>query len=382
MSYQHVVAEVMQEAKRPGNPCGDATWVGRTAFHTTLVLADGIGSGIHAHIAAQMNTARLAELLRSGVSLRDAFMSLVSTLSRWRDHAQPFAAFSLARVLNDGTASVLGYEMPPPLFLDGRGAALLEAQPLRVPAGLAYEYHGRLRPSEGLLLVSDGIVQAGMGGRLEQGWTIGALEGFLNHWPRRGLPFRVLARDVMQEARNLDGALAGDDKTVLIAHAREGNVVHVLTGPPRDPAKDASVVDAFMREQGTKVICGATTADIVSRRMGLPLGIEQNPSDLTTPPRSSLEGVDLVTEGAVTLMQVFNLLDADVNLSDDPGAASELAALLGRADCVRVTVGEAVNPANADIAFRKQGILARSALVPLLAGKLERMGKLVTLERV
>jgi hypothetical protein len=75
-------------------------------------------------------------------------------------------------------------------------------------------------------------------------------------------------------------------------------------------------------------------------------------------------------------------LDADVNLSDDPGAASELAALLGRADCVRFTVGEAVNPANADIAFRKQGILARSALVPLLAGKLERMGKLVTLERV
>jgi hypothetical protein len=382
MSYQHISTEVLQEPKRPGDPCGDATWVGRSAYHTSLVLADGIGSGIHAHIAAQMNTARLAELLGGGTSLRDAFMSLVETLSRWRDHSQPFAAFSLARVLNDGTASVLAYEMPPPLFLDGRGASALDAAPLVVPAGLAFEYHFRLRPAEGLLLVSDGIVQAGMGGCLEQGWTSEALEGFLNHWPRRGLPFHVLARDVMQQARAYDGALPGDDKTVLIAHARKGSVVRVLTGPPKDRGRDAAVAEAFMAAEDCKVICGATTADIVSRQAGLALEMEQDPRDFTTPPRSSLRGVDLVTEGAVTLTQVANLLDADVDLADDQGAAAELAGLLRQADCVVFTLGQAINPANADIAFRKQGILSRSVVVPLIASKLERMGKLVTVEKV
>jgi len=43
MSYQHISTEVLQEPKRPGDPCGDATWVGRSAYHTSLVLADGIG---------------------------------------------------------------------------------------------------------------------------------------------------------------------------------------------------------------------------------------------------------------------------------------------------------------------------------------------------
>jgi hypothetical protein len=382
MSYQHVDTEVMQESKRRGEPCGDAVWVGRTAYHTTLVLADGIGSGIHAHIAAQMNTARLAELLISGTSMRDAFMSLAATLSRWRDHREPFAAFALARVLNDGTTSVLAYEMPPPLFLDGRGASVLESSPLVVPAGLAFEYHCRLRPAEGLLLVSDGIVQAGMGGRLEQGWTSEELEAFLNHWPRRGLPFRVLARDVMQEARNLDGALPGDDKTVVIAHARTGSVVRVLTGPPKDEKNDASVVETFMGEEGLKVVCGATTADIVSRQTGVSLEMDQDMTDFTTPPKSSLRGLDLVTEGAVTLMQVFNLLDADVDLSTDQGAAAELAGMMRRADYVQFTMGEAINPANEDIAFRKQGIPPRATVVPLIAGKLEKMGKLVTVEKV
>lgn len=382
MTYQHIAVELRQEPKRPGDPCGDAAWVGRTAYHTTLVLADGIGSGWHAHIAAQMNTARLAELLTGGTTLRDAFLSLVGTLSRWRDHSQPFSAFTLARVLNDGAVSVLSYEMPPPLFLDGRGADLLESRPVVVPAGIAFESHGRLRPGEGLLLVSDGIVQAGMGGRLEQGWTIEALEDFLNYWPRRGLPFRVLARDVMQQARDLDGALPGDDKSVLIAHAREGTEVHILTGPPSDPSRDTRVVEAFMEEKGRKVISGATTAEIVSRLTGKTLGMEQSFTDFTTPPRSSLEGVDLVTEGAVTLMQVFNLLDADVDLSKDTGAAAELAGLLRGADCVRFTVGGALNPANDDIAFRKQGILPRAEVVPLIAKKLEAMGKTVTVERV
>jgi hypothetical protein len=381
MSYQHVDTEVLQEPKRHGDPCGDAVWVGRTAYHTTLVLADGIGSGIHAYIAAQMNTARLAELLQSGASLHDAFMSLVATLSGWRDHKEPFAAFTLARVLNDGTTTVLAYEMPPPLFIDARGASALESSTLVVPVGLAFEYHCRLRPAEGLLLVSDGIVQAGMGGRLEQGWTNEALSDFLNQWPRRGLPFRRLARDVMQEARNLDGALPGDDKTVVIAHARMGSVVRVLTGPPKDPKNDASVVEAFMNEEGRKVVCGATTAEIVSRQTGITLEMDQDMTDFTTPPRSSLRGVDLVSEGAVTLIQAFNLLDADVDLSQDKGAASELAGMLRTADCVHFVVGEAVNPANEDIAFRKQGILPRSTVVPLIAGKLEKMGKLVTVEK-
>jgi hypothetical protein len=95
-----------------------------------------------------------------------------------------------------------------------------------------------------------------------------------------------------------------------------------------------------------------------------------------------MRGIDLVGEGAVTLTQVFNILDGGLETAGDRSAASELTGLLLRADRVHFTVGGAVNPANRDIAFIKQGILARGSVVPLIAEKLEEQGKLVTLEKI
>lgn len=382
MSYRHVEVESLQASKREGEACGDSAWVRRSVYHTTFVLADGIGSGIKAHIASQMSAARLGGLLKGGASPRDAFTRVAATMSGWRDHSLPFAAFLVGRILNNGMCSVLAYEMPPPLLINSRGARVLDGKPLVVPAGLAAEYQCRVLPSEGLLAVSDGIVQAGMGGASSQGWTSEALEAFLNQWSRLGQPFHALARDVMREAAELDGPLPGDDKTVLLAHTRQGSEVRVLTGPPLDRAQDAAVARAFLDEDAVKVLCGATTADIVSREAGLPLEMEGDVSDYSTPPRCFMRQVDLVTEGAVTLTQAYNLLDQGLSSAGDRSAASELAGLLAGADCVRFTVGRAINPAHRDLGFLKQGILARSTVVPLMAAALEGMGKLVTVEWV
>jgi hypothetical protein len=329
-----------------------------------------------------MNLARLAALLKDGASLHEAFFSLAGTVSRWREHGQPFSAFLVGRIRTNGRANLLAYEMPPPVFLGGRIARLLDPTPVVVPAGLAAEYHCEIGPYEGVLCVSDGIVQAGLGGTLDLGWTSEALEEFLNQWQLRNLPFDVKARAVMAQARSYDGALPGDDKTVMLLHARPGTVVRVLTGPPRDRSSDAAVCREFLDADGVKVVCGATTAEILSRESGQILEMEQDFGDGFTPPKSSMKGADLVSEGVVTLTQVLNLLESDADPSGDRSAAGELFRHLERADRVHFTVGGAVNPANGDVTFRKQGILTRATVVPLIAARLEDRGKLVTVERI
>ncbi|MDX9976249.1 MAG: hypothetical protein RBU21_24955, partial [FCB group bacterium] len=83
------------------------------------------------------------------------------------------------------------------------------------------------------------------------------------------------------------------------------------------------------------------------------------------------------TEGAVTLNQVFNILEEDDSRYEPKSGVSNLARLLKDADRVEFLVGRAPNLAGEDIAFRQQGILPRTTIVPLLAEKLQSAGKLV-----
>lgn len=382
MNYKHIDVECLQESKRKGAPCGDAFFCRRTLYHTTIILADGIGSGIKAHIASQMNIARLAELLDGGASLRSAFISVVSTMSKWRDHSMPFCAFTVARILNDGLMTVLSYEMPAPVFMGHADIHVLPASPLVVEAGVANEYHCRLSPGEGVLLVSDGISQAGLGKELVQGWGLSGIEQFVADSLEHHRDFAKVSTAVMRQANAYDGDVNGDDKTVMLAHCREGQVVHVLTGPPKNRELDQKVVNEFIAQEGIKVISGATTADVVSRYSGKEIEVEQKFASLTTPPQYFMEGIDFVTEGAVTLNQVYNILDEDLSRTTDQSSAIDLACVLQASDWIRFTVGSAMNPANADLVFRKQGILPREKIIPLIADKLEKMGKLVDISYV
>ena len=157
----------------------------------------------------------------------------------------------------------------------------------------------------------------------------------------------------------------------------------MLTGPPLERKKDEEFTNRFLESEGVKVVCGATTADIVARYMFTSLKVEQNPASLSTPPRYFLDGVDLVTEGAVTLNQVHNLLEKeDLDRDSDMSASVDLTKILKSGDRISFIVGQSLNPANKDIVFRKQGILQRNKIIPMIAQKLERMGKLVSIEHV
>jgi len=379
--YVHVELESAQSSKRAGAPCGDVFACDRTVVATSVICCDGIGTGVRASIAAKMCASRLLELLRLGFSLRKAFARVVRTMQQNRDPSRPFAAFTLARILNDGTTSVLSYDAPPAVYLSRHHAAPLPTRSLEMESTIIAESDCWLEPGDGLLMMSDGVTQAGLGCGLPEGWQTAGVARYVSHCLSGGYHPREIPALVHKEARRLSPR-GGDDCTALLALCRRGQVVNLFSGPPHTPSRDRETVRRFLNAQGLKIVCGGTTAEIVAGVLGQRLAVEQDSQSLMAPPRFELEGIDLVTEGAVTLSQVYNVFDEPLDKLTEDSGVTELCTFLQLADRVNIFLGGAMNRAHGDISFRQQGILTRDRIVPLIADKLRAAGKLVVLEQV
>ncbi|MGD0659086.1 MAG: SpoIIE family protein phosphatase, partial [Syntrophorhabdales bacterium] len=160
---RYVETIVAQSAKRTGMVCGDFVMVDRMDEATTAILADGIGTGVKARVAAVMYANRLMELIRLGFTLREACAKVIDTMHEARTSDIPFAAFSVCRVLRSGHATILSYEIPSPILVDKHLAAYLP-QPRSYPLGLEMiaETNCTLDHGDGIVLVSDGVTQAGL----------------------------------------------------------------------------------------------------------------------------------------------------------------------------------------------------------------------------
>ena len=317
----------------------------RGASATTLIVADGIGSGLDAHVAATLCAARLFELLERDFSLIEAFGGIVGTMAPVKADGLPYTAFHVARIHTDGRATVLSYEAPTPVLIGRHHAHALRPRVIGQDNAVIHEAHCVLEPGEALLLVSDGVTQAGLGRGLANGWTVEGVCEWVNHALADRLERRLIGSMVHQQALRLWGREHGDDCTAVVASCRRGEVVNVLTGPPANPRDDAAVAGQFLRMPGRKAICGATTAKVVARAAGLALRVEQVSDSLIAPPAYSLDGIDVVTEGAVTLNQVYNILDEDPSRYGSPTGVTRLAGLLRGADRVNFFIGGAHNPA-------------------------------------
>ena len=413
--YTHVDIYTAQSSKKTGMPCGDMLATLRTNTGTTIICADGIGSGIRAHIAAQMCVARLTESLQQEISLRTAFQSVATTMQTYRDPKKPFAAFSIARIRSDGYATIFSYDSPLPIMVSRHRATILANRPFQLPGCLAMESNCQLDTGEGILLMSDGITQAGLGYGANTEWTSEGVVSFINNrissrlklslapemlhkealarWKgefqentRQASPERAFSPyspDTRHQATAKHPAkVTGDDCSVVLALCRTGQTVNILTGPPLDKEQDTAVIKRFLQLPGLKIVCGGTTAKLVAKYLNVPLEMESEPISTIAPPRYGIKGINLVTEGAVTLNQVYNILDEDIaNLQDDSGV-TELRLLLGVADKLNIIVGMTDNTANDDISFRQRGVLSRRMLMPLFADKLRQEGKLVNVEYV
>lgn len=380
--YVHVEIESMQASKKAGAPCGDVLAYDRTPSSTTLVVSDGLGSGIKAHIAAQMCVSRLLESFKEGCSMRKAFSNVVNTMNEAKEKDLPYAVFTVVRILSDGVATILSYEMPAPILVTNKYAQVLKQRVVTLDNSIIGEANCHVEPGEGILVVSDGVSQAGLGKGFANGWTVDGVGQYINDCLSSGAPMKAVPKCVLSQARKMWGSSSGDDITAVLARCRWGKTVNILTGPPANRTKDVPTVKDFLLRDGKKIVSGGTTSKIVADVLGTEVSVEYDPYSTMTPAKYDITGVDLVTEGAITLNQVYNIFDEDPDAFDEVNGVTQLHEELLTADRVNIIMGQAINPANKDISFRQKGILTRQLIIPLIADKLRAAGKLVTIETV
>lgn len=379
--YIHYEITRSQASMREGEPNGDVMGKLRTPQGTTIVLADGIGHGVKAHIAAQFTVSRALGLIEGGTGIRSAFESIVRTMEEAKGTDMPYAVVTMVRILPDGFATVLSYEMPPPILMMRRFSQILPQRPVSGHESAAMEASCHLSVDESLLIVTDGVTQSGMGGKIRGGWTSEGLLDYVIGLQEAGTGPDGYSPLVLSKALANWGHKPGDDCSAITVTARKGNSVTVLTGPPSDRRMDRRVLARFMASDGFKVVSGGSTAKMVASYLGKDLKAEKGQGSLYSPPRYFIDGIDLVTEGALTLNQVCNVIDEQPEQLEE-GSVAMLHRLLIECDKVTFLVGEAANPANSGIAFRQQGILARKVIIPVLCEKLRVKGKLVIEERI
>ncbi len=382
MEYLHVEIVSASNSKRPDTVSGDAFRSYRTPGATVVILADGIGSGVKANIYANMAISRLERLLSDGFSLRRAFSSLVKTMHEARGTEMPYAVFTVVRILNNGETTILAYEMPESLFIGRHSASVLKRRNFTHGSDVISETNLFLEPGEGLLLYSDGITLAGIGTTTILGWSSNEICRHVNSLFSAGEQKIMLAKRVHAQARKLWGKTCGDDCTVIGALCRPGKVATIFSGPPLDKTQDTKVVEAFLALPGLKIVCGATTAQIVARHLSQKVQVNTSDSSLIAPPGYSLTGIDLVTEGAITLNQLFNIFDASPLDFEAESSVTRLYDALIDADRVNFIVGKSQNVGHADIAFKQQGIMPRHKVIEMLAQKLRVDGRLVDVKHV
>lgn len=377
-AYLHLDVATHSTPRHTGEPIGDVVRVTRDKAATVIILADGLGHGITAQVAATLYSARLAELLRRDFSLRDAFLKVAHDIHATRADGGLYAALVLARVRPSGETTILTYDAPAAIFVGAQVASVLAGHTLDGERALIREAHCFLEAGEGLLLMSDGVTQAGLGRGLRDGFTSDGVARFVTDCLGEQVPLAELGRRLHLRARELWGEKQGDDVTATLLSARIGQPLVLLSGPPANRSNDARAMREFLDAPGKKVICGASSAMMAARFLGKSLKVDQENASAITPPRYYLDGIDLVTEGVVTLNQVLNIVGADPTRYEPDNSVSTLTSWLKEADRIDFLVGRAANLGGSDIAFLQQGIQPRQVVIPLLADALTRSGKLVT----
>ena len=372
--------------------CGDCVKLTATPRTFTVVLSDGLGSGVKANIMATLTAQIAASMFEHNTPVEDVIATLIETLPECQVRKMAYATFSVLTIDRGREAYLVEYDSPPLILIrDGKIAELPRRERV-VQERKIQEARFALQENDYMVMVSDGYIHAGVGGLYRLGWGWQNVAVSVRRWTQTGGDAHGLVRALSNTAKRLYNGAPGDDATAIAMRVRKTAVVTIWTGPPADKARDDEAVARLMNSEGVKVICGGTTAQIAARVLGQQLKVEWVPPSKRkdgagrakgTPPIAHLDGVDLVTEGILTLGQTVSLLEKAETIHDLPpgsDAASRLARILLSADQIRLVVGNAINPNQVSDLIRGESM--RMLYVKEIVRQMERRNKQVVLERV
>ena len=337
--------------------CGDKVEILKTRDSNIVILADGMGSGVKANILSTLTSKILGTMFRNGATLEECVETIVQTLPVCQVRQVAYSTFSILQVFHNGEAYLVEFDNPGCIFIrDGKLVPIPE-NIREIEGKKINEFRFQVKRGDALILMSDGTIHAGVGQLLNFGWCWEDIAAYAVKQYGRTISAIRLATEICHACDELYMYRPGDDTTVAVMRIIDSKPVHLMTGPASRKEDDENMVAEFMSGDNVKrIVCGGTSATIVSRVLNRRLDVSLDYVDPDIPPIAYMEGIDLVTEGVLTLNRVVHLLKRYVKNEavaegffeelDQPNGGS-MAAKMIIEDCteLHLYVGKAINSA-------------------------------------
>ena len=349
---------------------------------TIVVLADGLGSGVMANILSTLTANIISTMLAAGLDLEDAVGTVAATLPVCSERGIAYSTFTVIRIVNNERAELIQYDNPKVVMLRDGHNFDYPTTVLDIGGKRLHRTDIQLNRDDVFIAFSDGVEHAGVGMTLNFGWKREEIIDYMEIFWQTGFTAKTLSTILLDRVSELYGGKPGDDATVCTVRIRERVPMNMLFGPPANRSDGPKMMSLFFAKEGKHIVCGGTTSTIAAQFLRKPLVPNLDFADPDIPPTATIEGVDLVTEGVITVSRVLEYAKnylADNKSYDEWGykkdGASEIARLLfEEATDINFFVGRAMNPAhqnpNLPISFS-----IKMQLVEELSECLQKMGK-------
>jgi len=351
-----VEIDYAQEKKNGEEICGDSFTQKQIPEEgrRIVVLSDGLGSGVKANILSCMTAEMAIRFIASDMDLIESVKVIMDVLPVCEVRKISYSTLTVVDTLLNGETRIIEMDNPPHIHL--RGNKIVNDEKIKEYTAKGWQNRTirvtttSVEPEDRIIIFSDGITQAGLGSsNYHLGWRLsGCLEYALNQVNKDAkISARKLASNIISEALvHEEEYVPHDDMTCAVIYFRSPRRTMVISGPPFHQDQDKEYARLLDEFNGKKVICGGTTANIISRELRREVFTSlKRYGDL--PPISKMDGIDLVTEGILTLSRTYQLLK-DRDAVHDPSAASALAELLRESDIINFYIGTRINEAHQD----------------------------------
>ena len=369
--------------------CGDKVEILKTDKATTLILADGMGSGVKANILSTLTSKILGTMFLNGATTEEMVDTIVKTLPVCQVRKVAYSTFSILQISYDGKAYLVEFDNPPCVVIRDGKQLFPDSVEKVIEGKKIKESRFTVKPGDSLILMSDGAVHAGVGMTLNYGWTWECVSDYAVKASQKTASASRLAAVMSKACDDLYMQMPGDDTTFAVARVINKKPVVLFTGPPLHKEDDKAMVEELMKEEGVRIVSGGTSANIVSRELEEPLEASLDYVDPEIPPIASIAGIDLVTEGVITLSRALTLMkeyaggkmDEEFFEELDKKNGGSMIAKIIIESCTDLTilVGRAINEAhqNPGLPF---DLSIRMNLIEQIRDTVTKMGKNVTVK--
>jgi sulfur transfer complex TusBCD TusB component (DsrH family) len=389
----HIEVDVQQKSHENERICGDVFLSEKFKEENRLiiVLSDGLGHGVKANVLATLTATMAMNFTKEHKDVHTIAEIIMNTLPVDNERKISYATFTILDINYDGQATILEFDNPRALVLRGKKIHQPQWQTivLQSEKNKGKELKScsfQFQKEDRIVVCSDGVVQSGLGtDKYPFGWGLENFQEFVKRLVQNnpGIAANKLAQKVVNMSYQNDRYFAKDDTSCCAVYFREPRRLLITTGPPYESENDSVLAEKVKSFEGKKIISGATTGDIIARELNQEIEDSFEFEDPDLPPISYMEGIDLVTEGILTLSKVADILKRfDQNSILKKGPADQIIRLLRDSDEIHFLIGTRINEAHQDPNLPVE-LEIRRTVVKRIANILEeKFLKEVTLEYI